>query len=106
MNSREVSAELLLQVRHDRAAIADEIVELELQDARLERAATEGTLCGHLRRAIHASHRSLDALAGDAGIEVADLCGFLEGALSLPSDALDRLATAAGVIVTLATPRG
>lgn len=105
MKTPEVSAELLLQVRRDQVAIAGELVELELQDARLKRAAAEDTLCGHLRRAIHASHRSLEALAGDAGIDVAGLCGFLEGERSLPSEVLDRLAAAAGVIVTLAVPR-
>ncbi|MFM7108354.1 MAG: hypothetical protein ACKOZU_07095 [Planctomycetaceae bacterium] len=106
MKTPEVSAELLLQMRHDRGAIAGELAELELQDARLQRAAAEDTLCGHLRLAIHASHRSLKSLASDAGIEAAELHGFLEGERSLPSDVLDRLAVAAGVVVTLATPRG
>lgn len=105
MNGPKISVELLLQVRRDRDAIAGELVDLELQDLHLERAATEDTLCGHLRRAIHASHRSLDALAKQTGITVADLCGFLEGERSLPSDALDRLAVAAGIVVTLAEPR-
>lgn len=106
MKTPEISAEMLLQMRRDRAVIAEELAELELQDARLARAAAEDTLCGHLRRAIHASHRPLQALACEAGLEAAELCDFLEGQRSLPSDALDRLAAAAGVVVTLVSPRG
>lgn len=104
MKTPDVSAKLVLKLRHDREAIAAELPELDLQDDRLNRAAAEDTLCGHLRRAIHASHRSLQALADEAGIEVSTLSNFLEGARALPSDILDRLASAAGVVVTLAAP--
>lgn len=100
-----VSAEMLLQVQRDRQAIAAELPVLALQDARLVAAAAEDTLTGHLRRAIHASHRSLQIIATEAGIQPAALCHFLEGEQALQSNELDRLAAAAGVTVSLALQR-
>jgi hypothetical protein len=95
------STELLLQVCKDRDAVERELDSLALQNERLHAAAAADTLCGHLRRAIHASRRSLADIAHEAGIEVASLCGFLEGEHGLPSEVLDRLARAAGVVVSV-----
>jgi hypothetical protein len=105
MKTPDVSAEILLQVRGERQAIAEELPEMELQDARLTAAASEDTLCGHLRQAIHASHKSLNTIALQARIDLEDVCGFLEGRHVLGSDALDRLAAAAGVVVTVSVAR-
>ena len=104
MEPPSVSAEMLLQVRREREAIASELPSLERQDARLAAASAEDTLSGHLRRAIHASTKPLHAIADDAGISRAALRDFLEGLHSLQSDELDRLTAAAGVSVTLAVP--
>ena len=90
----------MLQIRKDRAAIERELDSLAAQHDRLTAAAAEDTLCGHLRRAIHASRRS-QAIARDAGMEPDALSGFMEGSRSLPSESLDRLAQAAGVVVTM-----
>ena len=100
-----VSAEMLLQVQRDRQAIAAELPVLALQDARLVAAAAEDTLTGHLRRAIHASHKSLQIIATEARIQPSALCRFLEGEQALQSNDLDRLAAAAGVTVSLAVQR-
>jgi hypothetical protein len=105
MNPSNTFAELLLQVRRDRDAIARELDSLALQNQRLHAAATEDTLSGHLRRAIHASRRSLAAIAREAGIELGALTGFLEGEHGLPSEVLDRLARAAGVVVSVSRLR-
>jgi hypothetical protein len=67
MNPSEATAELLLQVRQDRDTIERELDSLALQNERLHAAAAADTLCGHLRRAIHASRRSLAAIAHEAG---------------------------------------
>ena len=96
-----ISPELMLQIRMDQAAIEHEIESLASQNERLTAAAAEETLCGHLRRAIHASRRSLAAIARDAGVSPDALSDFLEGTHGLPSESLDRLASAAGIIVTM-----
>jgi hypothetical protein len=67
----------------------------------LQVAAAEDTLSGHLRQAIHASHRSLRELASESGLATVTLCDFLEGNCSLSSEVLDRLARAAGIVVTV-----
>jgi DNA-binding phage protein len=101
MNSSGASAELLLQIRHDRDAIERELESLAGQNERLFAAASEDTLSGHLRRAVHASRRPLAEIAREAGIPAESLSGFLEGAHGLPSETLDQLARAAGVVVSL-----
>lgn len=102
MNQAEVPQELLLQMRRDRALVAQELPELAERDVRMCEAAAEDTLCGHLRRAIHASRRPLREIARDAGLGPTVLDDFLEGERTLRSDVLDRLTRAAGVAVTLA----
>ena len=101
MNPKGVSPELLLRVRQDRETIAGELESLHLQHERLQAAAVEDTLSGHLRQAIHASHRSLRELAHETGLATEALCDFLEGNRSLSSEVLDRLVRAAGIVVTL-----
>ena len=101
MNPSDASVELLLQVHRDRDAIERELDSLALQNERLYVAAAEDTLSGHMRRAIHASRRSLADIANEAGIETGSLCGFLEGEHGLPSEVLDRLARAAGIVVSV-----
>jgi hypothetical protein len=98
-------AKLLLQVQAERQAIAAELDALAVQNERLLAAATEDTLSGHLRHAIHASHRPLRSIATDAGIDIDALCRFLEGEHGLPSEILDRVANAAGVTVTLSASK-
>jgi hypothetical protein len=104
MTERRIPDELLCQVRRDREAIRQELPELAERDARMCGAAAENTLSGHLRQAIHRSHRPLDDIARDAGISTAVLCVFLEGERTLRSDVFDRLAQAVGVTVSLAPP--
>jgi len=100
MAERIVPPELLDRLRHDRELIAGELPELRERGQRMEKAAAEDTLSGHLRRAIHQSKQPLRELAADAGISSILLCDFLEGQRPLPSDVLDRLARAVGVTVT------
>ncbi len=101
MSRPEISQELLLQMKRDRELIAQELPQLAERDARMYDAAAEDTLCGQLRRAIHASRRPLGDIARDAGIGPSVLGDFLEGERTLRSDVLDRLTRAAGVAVTL-----
>jgi hypothetical protein len=105
MNRPKASAELLLQVHQDRDTVAGELDSLALQNERLYAAAAEETLSGHLRQAIHASRRSLAAIAHEARIEIGALTEFLEGEHGLPSETLDRLARAAGVVVSVSRVR-
>jgi len=104
MNPSDTFAELLLQVRPDRDAVAGELDWLAIQNERLLAAAAADTLSGHLRRAIHASRRALAAIAHEAGIELGALTGFLEGEHGLPSETLNRLARAEGVVVSVSRP--
>lgn len=100
MSDFHISPELMLRVQHDQQAVAAELPELQIRDARMCQAAAEDTLCGHLRRAVHASPRPIREIAHDAGIESELLCDFLEGTQTLQSDVLDRLMRAAGVAVS------
>ena len=102
-SSKTVPAELLEQLKQDRALVAAELPEATQRGGRLREAAAENTVSGHLRRAIHKSQRRLDGIARDAGISVEALCDWLSGDRTLRSDVLDRLAQAAGadIAVTL-----
>jgi hypothetical protein len=84
--------------------IGQELPELAQRDARMQEAAAEDTLCGHLRRAIHRSRRPLKDIAADVGISTTLLCDFSEGERTLRSDVLDRLTHAVGVTVSLMQP--
>jgi len=101
MSTTEIPHELLSQMIRDRQRIAEELPDLAVRDARLQEAAAEDTLCGHLRRAVHRSRRPLRDIAQEAGIASTVLCDFLEGERTLRSDVLDRLARAAGVAVSM-----
>lgn len=97
--TRQVSEELLEQLRRDREKIAAELPELMQQGQRLDEAASENSLSGHLRRAIHRSGQPLKKIAAEVGLEVFVLCDFLEGTRNLRSDVLDRLAQAVGATI-------
>jgi hypothetical protein len=97
--TKHIPAELQEQLRRDREKIAAELPELLERGRRLEEAAAEDSLCGHLRRAIHGSGRPLKKVAADGGLDVFVLCDFLEGTRTLRSDVLDRLAQAVGAVI-------
>ncbi len=94
--TRDVPAELATRLPELRRQIERELPDLIERDRRMEQAALEETLSGRLRRAIHESRRSLDAIASDAGLPVLELCDFLEGARTTRSDVLDRIGLAIG----------
>ena len=92
--AKTIPVELLEQLRRDRERIAAELPHLKERGQRLDEAAAENSLSGHLRRAIHESGRRLKKIAAEVGIDVFVLCDFLEGTATLRSDVLDRLAQA------------
>ena len=98
---KRIPEELLEQLRSDRAKIAEELPELGERNRRLDEAASENSLCGHLRRALHRSGQPLKKIAAAAGLDVFVLCDFLEGTRTLRSDVLDRLAQAVGATIHL-----
>jgi hypothetical protein len=97
--AKKVAPEMLEQLRRDREKIAAELPELRERGERLEEAAAENTLTGHLRRAIHRSGRPLKKIAAETGLDLFALCDFLEGTINLRSDVLDRLAQAVGAVI-------
>lgn len=90
--TKTIPEELLEQLRRDREKIVAELPELIDRGHRLDEAASEDSLSGHLRRAIHRSGQSLKKIAAEAGLDTFVLCDFLEGTRTLRSDVLDRLA--------------
>jgi hypothetical protein len=64
-DSKTSSGELLEQLHRDREKIAAEMPELKERGQRLDEAAAENSLSGHLRRAIHQSGRPLKNRPGD-----------------------------------------
>jgi hypothetical protein len=104
--ARKIDPELLEQLRRDREKIAAELPELIERRKLLEEAATENSISGHLRDAIHRSGKPLRKIAAEAGLDVFALCDFLEGTRTLRSDVLDRLAQAVGATIQVEpTPR-
>jgi hypothetical protein len=99
--TKTIPEELLEQLRRDRERIAAELPELKQRGRRLDEAAVENSLSGHLRRAIHRSGRPLKKIASEVGLDVLLLCDFLEGTATLRSDVLDRLAQAVGATISL-----
>src|SRR5262245_57213459 len=92
--TKRIPGELLERLRRDREKIANELPELLERGRRLQEAAAEKSLTGHLRGAIHRSGRPLKIIAAEVGLDVFVLCDFLEGTRTLRSDVLDRLAQA------------
>lgn len=100
-SAKKVAPELLDRLREDRQKIAAELPALAEQRERLDEAAAENSLCGHLRRAIHSSREPLNKIAASSGLDVYLLCDFLEGTKTLRSDVLDRLALAVGATIEI-----
>src|SRR5438477_12849776 len=99
--AKTIPAEPLEQLRRDQERIATELPELKGRGQRLEEAAAENSLSGHLRRAIHRSGRPVKTIAAEVGLDVFLVCDFLEGTATLRSDVLDRLAQAVGAVIHL-----
>src|SRR5947209_16055261 len=97
--TKDITAELLEQLRRDREKIAAELPELIERGRLLDEAAAENSLSGHLRRAIQRSGRPLKKIAAEVGLDVFVLCDFLEGTRTLRSDVLDRLAQAVAATI-------
>lgn len=96
---KKIPDDLLEQLRRDRESIAAELPELIERGRRLEEAALEDSLSGHLRRAIHRSGQPLKKIAAEVGLDALVLCDLLQGTRTLRSDVLDRLAQAVGAII-------
>jgi hypothetical protein len=99
--TKNVPTSLLEQLQRDRDKIAAELPELFERGRLLDEAATENSLSGHLRRAIHRSGRPLKKIAEEVGLDVFALCDFLEGTRTLRSDVLDRLVQAVAATIHL-----
>ena len=94
---KHIPAQLREQLRRDREKIATELPELIERGRRLDEAAAENSLCGHLRRAIHRSGRPLKKIAAEVGLDVFVLCDFLEGTRTLRSDVVGERLDGAGM---------
>lgn len=103
--TKKVPEKLLEQLRSDRDRIAAELPELIERRQRMDEAAAENSLSGHLRQAIHQSGRPLQKVAEEAGIDAMTLCDFLLGTRTLRSDVLDRLAQAVGATIQVQPTR-
>jgi len=80
------------KVREWREGVSEELPELIERDKLRKEASEEATLSGELRRAVHASDRSIPEIAVEIGISAVALDEFLTGERTLRSDVLDRLA--------------
>lgn len=97
--ARELTPEEQDRLRRQREQIASELPDLIERDRMRNEAREEVTLSGELRRAVHGSHLSLNALAERAGISPLILDEFLTGERTLRSDVLDRLASILGYVL-------
>jgi len=94
--TRELSPAEQERLRRHREEIAGELPQMAARDQMRKEAREETTLSGQLRRAIHASERSLSAIAQASGITPLLLDEFLTGERTLRSDVIDRLADVLG----------
>src|SRR5438067_4822915 len=99
--TKKTPEDLLEQLRRDRKSIAQELPELLERGRRLDEAALEDSISGHLRQAIHSSGQPLKKIAAAVGIDAFVLCDFLEGTRTLRSDVIDRLAQAVGAKIQM-----
>lgn len=81
------------QARDEALALRPQVVE---KGRRLRAAASEPTLSGALRSAIHSHAKPLPVIATEAGVPLQELDEFLTGDRNLRSDAIDRLAQVMG----------
>ncbi len=88
------------RLRRQREQIGGELPEMANRDQMRKEAREEATLSGQLRRAVHASEKSLSAVADQAGITPLMLDEFLTGERTLRSDVIDRLANVLGCQLT------
>ena len=77
--TKNISAEFLEQLAAIGRKLRLELPELIQRGQRLDEAASENSLSGHLRRAIHRSGHPLKKIAAEVGVDVFVLCDFLEG---------------------------
>ncbi len=96
---REISPERMAEIR--RSWSLDDAQQAAVQFERLEDAASESSISGQLRRAIHDSGRSVTQIANAIGIEPRQLGEWLEGQRNLRSDILDRIGLAIQATVTV-----
>jgi hypothetical protein len=94
--TRELTSEEKQRLQRQRELVAQELPDLIERDQMRKEAHEEATLSGEIRRAVHASGRSLSGIASQAGITLIQLDEFLTGERTLRSDVLDRLAAAVG----------
>jgi hypothetical protein len=90
--SRDLTPEERARLEHYRTQIAEELPDLIEKDRMRNEAREENTLSGELRRAIHGSGLSLQAIGAQTGITSLMVDEFLTGERTLRSDVLDRLA--------------
>ena len=95
--TRKLTSDRVKNLKRKRAQIAQELPDLSARDQMRKEASDEPTLSGELRRAIHASHLSIEDIAAQAKIPPLSLDEFLTGERTLRSDVLDRLATSLGL---------
>ena len=94
--TRELSVAERERLTEQRAQVARELPEMIARDQMRKEAREESTLCGELRRAIHASELSIAIIASRVGVTASMLDEFLTGERTLRSDVMDRLAKVLG----------
>ena len=92
----ELSDEKRAQVKRWQAQVKEELPDLAKRLQMANEAAEENTFSGELRRAIHASGLTLQAIADRTGTTPIVLDEFLTGERTLRSDLIDRLAALLG----------
>ena len=94
--TRTLSEQEQERLQNNRDRIAAELPDLQARDQMRKDAREEATVSGELRRAVHASDKSIDEISSRVGISPVALDEFLTGERTLRSDILDRLAQAIG----------
>ena len=90
--TRDLTTSEMARLQQLRQQIAAELPDMTARDQLRKEARDEATLSGELRRAIHASPRSLSDIAAQVRVDPILLDEFLTGERTLRSDVLDRLA--------------
>ncbi len=99
-----IAPERLDEIRRSWPLIEAELPDLIARMEHMREAASEQSLSGELRRAVHHSGYTLAQVADRVGLDPDVLSDWLQGTHTLRSDVLDRIAQAVNATVRVTVP--
>ena len=102
-SKRVIPAKQMAVIR--RSWALDDPAAAAAQFEKLQDAATESSISGQLRQAIHSSGRPVSQIAKAVGLDARQLSEWLKGERNLRSDLLDRIGLAIEATITVSVAK-